>query len=294
MPDPVRPAVVITRPLAQARGLADKVAAMGREAIIFPLLEIHPLTDNRALDAALDVLETYALVAFVSPNAIDAAFARRPSWPAQVPLAVMGEGSRQALARHGVTGATHRIFSPQDPDRTDSQTLLAALDLPALAGSQVLILRGESGRELLADALCEAGAVVTQVAAYRRAAPLLDPACANRLRALLQAGCEWVVTSSEALQILVGMVTRLEDAPTAAHAVAPDATTAPSGGTAAATAAATPAATPPSGVARLQQQRLFVPHVRIAETARTLGFSNVVRTASGDERLLAALQFQHD
>jgi uroporphyrinogen-III synthase len=293
MREPARPPVVITRPLAQATSLRDKVAAIGRAAIVFPLLEIHPLADTAVLDAALCRLEVFALVAFVSPNAIDAAFARRALWPASVPLAVMGEGSRQALALHRVTGATHRIFSPQDPDRTDSQTLIAALNLPALAGRQVLILRGESGRELLADALREAGAVVTQVAAYRRAAPVLDAACGNRLRELLDAGCDWVITSSEALQILVRMAGQLDDVTPASQNAG--ASSAPKATSTAATASmATAATVPASAVVRLQQQRLFVPHIRIAETAQMLGFCNVVRTASGDEPLLAALQFRHD
>ena len=48
-------------------------------------------------------LHDFALVAFVSPNAIDAAFAHIPdfhdTWPAGVTVAVVGEGSRAALAR---------------------------------------------------------------------------------------------------------------------------------------------------------------------------------------------------
>lgn len=265
MGDWPRPPVVVTRPLAQAQALQRKIAATGRQAIIFPLLEIHPLTDTSALDAALATLECHALVAFVSPNAIDAAFARRPDWPASVPLAVMGEGSRQALAAHGVTAATTRIYSPLDADRTDSQTLLAALDLPALADRSVLILRGESGRELLADALAAAGVQVTQVAAYRRAAPSLDAAGAARLGDLLASGCDWIITSSEALQILLGMVEQAGEMQS-----------------------------DQDSVVKLKQQRLIVPHARIAETASALGFCNVIRTASGDEGMLAALQFQDD
>ena len=65
--------VVITRPRAQCDALAGGVAALGREALLFPLLEIHSLPDNAPLRAALAGLERYALVAFVSPNAIDAA-----------------------------------------------------------------------------------------------------------------------------------------------------------------------------------------------------------------------------
>ncbi len=249
--------VVITRPLAQAGRLAQQIAALGRETILFPLLEIHPLPDTASLQAALKDLRRYAMVAFVSPNAIDAAFAFIQGWPHEVALAVMGEGSLQALARHGVTPGNAVILSPRDTERTDSQTLLAALDLQALHGKQVLILRGETGRELLADALRAAGIAVTQVPAYRRCAPARDRARREELAGLLDHADDWIVTSSEALQNLMQMVDEVA-------------------GTV--------------GVAKMQQQSLIVPHVRIQETAAALGFARVTLTASGDEGLLAALQ----
>ena len=251
--------VVITRPLAQAAPLAQKLAAAGRDAVVFPLLEILPLPDTSALKAALKDIGNYAMVAFVSPNAIDAAFAHIERWPSHVALAVVGEGSKAALAQHGLTPANATIFSPVDPLRTDSQTLVEALDLAALRGKRALILRGETGRELLADALRDHGVQVDQVASYRRAAPVLDQAKAEQLRRLLDTGADWVITSSEALRILLQMVS---DA----------------GGE--------------SAVAKMQQQRLVVPHVRIAETAQSLGFVDVLQTGSGDEPLLAALQFR--
>jgi uroporphyrinogen-III synthase len=49
MPDPV----VITRPAAQAAPLAQRIAALGHEAVIFPLLDIEPLPDQSALRQAL-------------------------------------------------------------------------------------------------------------------------------------------------------------------------------------------------------------------------------------------------
>jgi len=250
--------VVITRPLAQAMPLAQRVSALGREAIVFPLLEIQPLPDQTQLRAALQDLRNYALAAFVSPNAIDAVFSILSAWPDGVPISVMGEGSRQALAAHGVNAGNAKIISPANRERTDSQTLLEVLDIDALRGQRVLIIRGESGRELLADALRAQGVEVTQVAAYRRSAPALDEARRNQLAHLLDARCDWIVTSSEALRNLAHM----------AREAAGDA-----------------------GVAKLQRQRLIVPHIRIAETARLLGFSDVVLTASGDESLQAALQF---
>jgi uroporphyrinogen-III synthase len=265
MPDPIVTKVpvvpvvrvVITRPLAQAAELQRRVLAIGREAIVFPLLDILPLPDPGPLQRCLHTLERYALVAFVSPNAIDAAFAARPDWPQQVPLAVVGEGSRQALQRHGVTAETTRIFCPIDPDHSDSEGLLQALDLGALHGKPVLIVRGESGRELLGDALRAAGALVTTVAAYRRAMPSFDEQRQRELARLLHSQNDWLVTSSEALRILRELVTQLAGM---------------------------------EGVAKMQQQRIIVPHMRIAETARSLGFVDIVQSRSGDDGLIAALQ----
>jgi uroporphyrinogen-III synthase len=198
-------AIVVTRPLAQARVFADRAAALGRVVAVFPLLEIHPLDDPAPLRDALAGLRSYDMAAFVSPNAIDAVFSVLPDWPRQVKIAVMGEGSRQALEGHGVTDANATICSPSDTERTDSETLLQALDPASLRGARILIARGENGREFLADALRAAGAEVTQVAAYRRKAPEMDEKRRAQLVALLDSPNDWVITSSEALRHLVRM-----------------------------------------------------------------------------------------
>jgi uroporphyrinogen-III synthase len=261
-------AVVITRPLAQAGPLAARVAALGRAVELLPLLEIAPLADTAPLQAALAGLARYALVAFVSPNAIDAAFAQIKQWPAGVTLAVLGEGSRAALAAHGVTPDTVDIVSPADSAHSDSEHLLQTLDLAALKGRPVLIIRGESGRELMADGLRAAGAVVDVVPAYRRSVPPLTPALAATLRRLLAQQNDWIITSSEALRGLCDLLAQLD------LRYPPE-----------------PAdATQQNSVVTMQQQHLIVPHARIAETANNLGFSRLTLTGSGDERLLAALQ----
>ena len=249
--------VIITRPLAQAEPLACRVEAIGRQVIVFPLLEIQPLPDQAPLRMALADLDNVAMVVFVSPNAIHAAFAVRSSWPQSLPLAVMGEGSRAALAEHGLTSANATIISPTDSQRTDSETLLAELDLDALRGKLVLIVRGETGRELLAGELRAHGVEVVPVAAYRRVAPVLDDARREQLLWLLEARGDWVITSSEALRILADMIR---------------------------------SAAGEDGVVKMQRQHLIVPHTRIADTAKAMGFRVITHTASGDEALLAALQ----
>ena len=251
--------VVITRPLGQCEGLARAVEALGRKPVLLPLLEISALDDTAALEAELARLDAFAMVAFVSPNAVDAAFAHIDRWPDGVTIAVVGEGSRAALARHGVTDANATIVSPRDPSRSDSENLLQSIDLAALAGKRVLIVRGQSGRELMADGLRAAGATVSTVAAYRRSVPPLTPAMAATLTGLLATPNDWIITSSEALRGLMALLRELE---------------------------------PEAAVAKMQQQHLIVPHARIAETANTLGLTRLTLTGSGDERLLAALQSQ--
>lgn len=251
--------VVVTRPIEQAHGFAQRVAAQGGAPVVFPLLEIHPLSDPAPLRAALADLGAYAMVAFVSPNAIDAFFNVVREWPKDIIWGVVGEGSRAALARHGVTSDNARIVSPLDPARTDSETLLEALDLRALKGRRVLVVRGETGREFLADALRSAGIDVVQVAAYRRSAPKLNDATRAQLIELLNSDSDWVVTSSEALRNLMQMAKQVEG---------------------------------DDGVAKILQQKIITSHIRIEETAKALGFRHITVTRSGDEYLLAALQFR--
>jgi uroporphyrinogen-III synthase len=252
--------VVITRPRAQAEALAVRFAQLGVPVHVFPLLEIQPIQDSAALRATLSRLADYAMVAFVSPNAIDAAFAYIDRWPQEVIAAVVGEGSRQALARHGLTEASARIVSPVDPHRTDSETLLEVLDLPALQGQRVLIIRAETGRELLADRLRSAGVEVEQVAAYQRGMPVFDAARHAQLNELIASESSWIITSSEALRNLLDMV-RLG-----------------------------PGGLGEAGITQILNSQLIVPHPRIAETAQALGFTRVTQTASGDEALVAAIQ----
>ena len=254
-------AVVITRPRRQAEALAAAVLALGRRPVVLPLLDISPVEDQAALAHLFSGLHQYALVAFVSPNAVDAAFAHIARWPDGVEIAVVGEGSRAALAQHGVDPGRVTIHCPRDPARSDSEQLLQALDLACLAGRRVLVVRGDGGRELLPDALRAAGCAVETVAAYRRAVPRMDAPLAATLRGLLDAPNDWIVTSSEALRGLAGLADQLD-------AGLDD----------------------KISVAKLQRQHLIVPHARIAETARALGFTAVTLTGSGDERLLAALQ----
>ncbi len=254
------PKVIITRPAHQAQNLQVLLETAGRSVTVFPLFEIAPIAHNPVLDQALLNLSSYAMVVFVSPNAVDAFFMRQASdwrWPTEVAIAVVGTASRQALYKHGADDQSVRIFSPSNTERTDSETLLPELDLPALKSKKVLIVRADSGRDFLADSLRQAQVEVQAITGYRRVTPQFDATKQQELQIYLNAGCDWVITSSAVLSTLLNWCAQLDQA---------------------------------DAVAKMQQQHLFVPHFRIAERASELGFKHVRLTASGDEKLLLALQ----
>lgn len=255
------PTVIITRPPHQAQNLVQKLAQLGRQSVVYPLFEIEAISDNPDLDLAVQNLTSYALVVFVSPNAIDALFARAPAlalnWPMDVAIGVVGAASRQALLSYGVDESKVRVFSPSNTERTDSETLLVKLDLPALRGCKALIVRADSGRDFLADALRAVDIEVQSVTAYKRVTPAFDENRRAQLIDFLQGHYDWVITSSAALKTLLNWCSQLNLE---------------------------------NAVAKMQQQPLFVPHFRIAEVATELGFKHVSLSASGDEKLLLALQ----
>jgi uroporphyrinogen-III synthase len=197
--------IVITRPLAQAGHLAEQLAELGATPVRFPVLAIFDIEDKRpVLDAAIR-LETYDLVVFVSPNAVNKALdvmLQHRQWPVAVAAATLGRSSERELARRGVKD----IISPQL--RFDSEALLEAPELQQMTGKRVLICRGDGGRELLGDTLISRGATVEYLMVYRRGLPTLDPAPLLKLWEAHQLDAV-TLTSSEGLRNMIGMIGHL-------------------------------------------------------------------------------------
>jgi len=240
-----RSRVLVTRPRAQAQAWVEALTAHGLDAVVLPLIEIATASDRAPLDEAWRTLHTRGLLMFVSASAVRAWFAAAPAgatWPATVRAAATGPGTVAALLAAGVP-ATSIDAPPDDAARFDSEALWSRLAARNWAGARVLVVRGEGGRDWLGDRLAEGGATVEWLTAYRRIAPVLDPAERARLRAALDAPAEhvWLFSSSEAIGHL----------PHVARAEVADATPPWSASCAVAT------------------------HPRIAESARRLGFGRV-------------------
>ncbi len=143
----------------------------------------------------------------------------------------------------------HGAVAPQG--RYDSEALLALPLFQDAAGKRVVIFRGEGGRELLGDTLAARGAHIEYAECYRRARPRAAPATllADWARGDVAAS---VFTSSEGLRNVFEIIGE-------------------------------------AGQALLRKTPVFVPHPRIAATARELGLANVIETGPGDDAIVEAL-----
>jgi len=201
--------LLVTRPQPQADAWVERLRGAGIDAIALPLLTIDAVVDLDELHTAWRELPRYALVMFVSPNAVSHFFAARPAelaaagWPPGVRAGATGPGTVQALRLAGVPSAL--CVAPRaDAEQFDSAALWAQLQAEPWAGREVLVLRGDGGRDEFAAHLRSAGAAVHFTQAYRRgpARPTAaDQACLARAIAE-PASHLWWLSSSEALGYL--------------------------------------------------------------------------------------------
>lgn len=163
--------VLLTRPAEESALLAASLSDVGIFSRSLPLLEIEALPVTPEQQAVWADLGRYCAVIVVSKPAARLGVQRLDRhWP-RLPWFSVGAATAQVLADQGLD-----VHYP--PSGDDSEALLA---LPALreavarTDARVLILRGEGGRELLAERLREQGASVDYLELYRRFLPAYDP-----------------------------------------------------------------------------------------------------------------------
>jgi uroporphyrinogen-III synthase len=245
--------LIVTRPRAQCAAWLARLAELGVRAQALPLIEILPARDPDPVRAAWAALSGVDLAVFVSPNAVEQFFGgAERTWPVHTLAACVGPGSAQALAARGVPAAC--IVQPAtDAASLDSEHLWQQL-LPRRAwlGARVLLLRGDGGREWLAERLAEAGASIEAVTVYHRTGPRFDAAELALLSEVRARPLDhvWLFSSAEAVGHLL------------AHPASRE----------------------------LARQRAIATHPRIADAARRAGFEPVVLARPDPEAVTQALK----
>jgi len=156
--------VLVTRPRTQATDLVNAIEGHGGRAYCFPVMEIVPFDEIVVRKRAAE-MEKPDVVIFISPNAVEYGI----KYTEGGKIAVIGPATASAVRAAG------RVVDIQPSSGYDSEHLLAEDSLQDVAGQHVRIIRGTSGRELLAERLSERGATVEYLSVYERRAPEVGP-----------------------------------------------------------------------------------------------------------------------
>jgi uroporphyrinogen-III synthase len=162
--------LLLTRPELESVALASVLSDAGIYSSSLPLLEIEPLTLTGAQRSIIFNLGLYGAVIVVSKPAARLVLELLDEiWP-QPPIQPwfsVGAGTAQILDDYGLD-----VSYPEDGDDSEALLELESLkDIAAQAGTRILIIRGDGGRELLAERLRALGASVDYLSLYRRTLP---------------------------------------------------------------------------------------------------------------------------
>jgi len=240
-------AVLVTRPGEQGIELCSLLERHGISAYHHPLIDIvADLSDTHLSD---HINHAHFIIA-VSKHAVECAQQILSNngipWSKRAIYLAVGQKTAHYLSKC----TQQKVHYPQV---SDSEHLLQLPVLKNVEQQNVVILRGNGGRELIKDALVRRGAKVHYSETYKREFIPFDPvSCVSLWKA--QQINQIIVTSGEQLDYLCSQLT-------------------------------------PAQLAWLNQLELYIPCQRIADLAIQKGFTQVRCTGSAsNQELLAALQ----
>ncbi|MAK55956.1 MAG: uroporphyrinogen-III synthase [Pusillimonas sp.] len=168
-----RSCVVLTRPAGRNQILSASLRGAGFNVLDMPVLAVSALPyDVESFIWPQD----YQLMIFVSVNAVDFYVARLQAMVAggryqadfsRVTLAAVGPSTAARLRNEPLFQAA-RVVSPAQGCTFDSEGLLATLEADLSVVSQAAIVRGQAGRNWLAEQLSARGIKVDRYAVYQR------------------------------------------------------------------------------------------------------------------------------
>lgn len=164
---PAQPLAVLTRPAGLNEVLAQGLEQAGWDITIAPALQIQ----QRALGARECVPKPadYDLIVFVSSNAVEgyaSQLAQQQDWPVSTLAACVGLTTAQSIREN--FGRAVQVLHPAEHDTQDSESLWRVMIAGAKMPERVLILRGQDGRDWLAEQFMSRGVTVQLHAAYCR------------------------------------------------------------------------------------------------------------------------------
>ena len=163
--------VLVTRPQDQAAALCRLIQQKSGKAFQLPLLTILPTQHPQLAQQLFGQLATYSWLIFISANAVYQGWPyiqAAGGVPTDLRIATVGKATANAVA---ALGGHVALMPAQD---FSSEGLLAMTEFQNVQGQHFLIVRGEGGKETLANVLRARGAKVDYAEVYRRERPTVD------------------------------------------------------------------------------------------------------------------------
>ncbi len=188
--------ILVTRPRPFDEEACELIRSEGGDAIALPAIAIEAQTARARATG-------YDWVIFVSRNAVKHGHALLQMSSVRPRLAAVGGATAAELEQLGFSA----VLRPASG--FTSEALLNCAELNTVAGQRILIVRGDGGRELLAETLGERGGQVEYAEVYRRVQSCPSAARLAEIRRLLAAASiDFVAVGSieilEALMALLG------------------------------------------------------------------------------------------
>ncbi len=182
--------VLITRSGLAGKELQQQLKAQGFDALLVPMIKIEACSIE-PLPQGFDA----EIVIFVSPNAVDYAVAKNSTFYQNARVVAVGKGTMNSLKNHGI----NTDIVPQEEFNTEG--LLLHPDLQRVENKNILIVRGQGGREKLKTELQKRGARVHYLEVYQRREISY---AADEIRQIQKKPVNWVqVSNQQTLDLLL-------------------------------------------------------------------------------------------
>ncbi|NTV17709.1 MAG: uroporphyrinogen-III synthase [Chlorobiaceae bacterium] len=173
--------VLVTRPKDQAASFVQKLDEYGLNSIVFPTIEIRPVSGWKVPD-----LSVFDGLFFTSPNSVtffmEQLLRESPDELRnlqQLKVWAVGKTTAQDLARHGVK--TQPV-----PKIADAVTLMEEIDSSTIAGHTFLFLRGSLSLGTIPEVIKKRGGNCTELTVYENLPPSLEESV--KIKLLLEEG----------------------------------------------------------------------------------------------------------
>ncbi|PKH07642.1 uroporphyrinogen-III synthase [Moritella sp. Urea-trap-13] len=162
---------LITRPHEKGEQLARQIEAANGAALCCPFIDISAGQQFDKVSPLLENLQSDDYIIAISDNAVNYANASlildNKAWPQQINYIAVGPTTAKSWQKYGIRHA-------KIPDSHDSEGVLKLFANVSLANKNIVILRGNGGRETMAEDLRRRTANVTYCEVYQRTVPDYD------------------------------------------------------------------------------------------------------------------------